>query len=109
VTGSQPQPWRSGKAGLQLFVRVTPKSARDGVEGTIDGTAGPALKVRVRAVADKGQANRAVEAVVADWLGVPKRSVSLASGGKARIKTLEVAGDPPALERLLRARLGDTQ
>ena len=107
MTAAQSQPWRSAKSGLQVFVRVTPKSARDAVEGTIDGAAGAALKVRVRAVADKGEANRAVEAVVADWLGVPKRSVSVASGGKARIKTLEIAGDPPALERLLRARLGD--
>ncbi len=107
MTGTQSQPWRSAKCGLQVFVRVTPKSARDGVEGTIDGASGVALKVRVRAVADKGEANRAVEAVVADWLGVPKRSVSVASGSKARIKTLEVAGDPPALERLIRTRLGD--
>jgi uncharacterized protein YggU (UPF0235/DUF167 family) len=90
-----------------VFVRVTPKSARDRVEGTTESAEGPALKVRVRAVADKGEANRAVEAVVAEWLGVPKTSVSLAAGGKSRLKTLDVAGEPLALERLMRARLGE--
>jgi hypothetical protein len=33
--------------------------------------------------------------------------VSLAAGGKSRLKTLEVAGDPAVLEILLRARLDE--
>ena len=100
------EPWRTGTDGLQVFVRVTPKSARDSVEGTTQSGGGPALQVRVRAVADKGEANRAVEAVVAEWLGVARTSVSVASGGKSRLKTLDVAGEPLGLERSMRARLG---
>jgi len=88
-------------------VRVTPGAARDAVEGITDSAEGPALKVRVRAIADKGEANRAAQAVLAEWLGVARTSVSLAAGGKSRLKTLEVAGEPTALERLLRARLGE--
>jgi uncharacterized protein YggU (UPF0235/DUF167 family) len=95
------------KDGLQVFVRVTPGSARDGVEGVTDSAEGPALKVRVRAIADKGEANRAAERVLAKWLGVARTSVSLAAGGKSRLKTLEVAGEPAALEKLLRTRLGE--
>jgi uncharacterized protein len=106
VTAARTEPWRTRADGVQVFVRVTPKSARDGVEGTMESAEGPALKVRVRAVADKGEANRAVEAVVAEWLGVPKSSVRLGAGGKSRLKTLDVAGEPVALERLMRARLG---
>ncbi len=90
-----------------MFVRVTPRSARDGVEGVTDGVDGPALKVRVRAITDKGAANRAVETVLADWLGIARSSVSVAAGGKSRLKALEVAGEPADLQRLLRARLGD--
>ena len=90
-----------------MFVRVTPRSARDGVGGVTDGVDGPALKVRVRAIADKGAANRAVETVLADWLGIARSSVSVAAGGKSRLKALEVAGEPADLQRLLRARLGD--
>jgi uncharacterized protein YggU (UPF0235/DUF167 family) len=107
VTGARKAPWRTRADGVQVFVRVTPKSACDCVEGTMQSPDGPALKVRVRAVADKGEANRAVETVVAEWLGVARTSVSLGAGGKSRLKTLHVAGEPLALERLLRARLGE--
>jgi uncharacterized protein len=107
VRARRAQPWRTAKNGLQVFVRVTPGAARDAVEGITDSAEGPALKTRVRAIADKGEANRAAEAVVAEWLGVARTSVSLAAGGKSRLKTLEVAGDPAALERLLRARCGN--
>lgn len=107
MTGARTLPWRTRTHGVQVFVRVTPKSARDCVEGTTESAEGPALQVRVRAVADKGEANRAVEGVVAEWLGIPKTSVSLGAGGKSRLKTLDVAGEPLALERLMRARLGE--
>ena len=107
MTGARKEPWRTRPDGVQVFVRVTPKSARDCVEGMTASAEGPALKVRVRAVADKGEANRAVEVVVAEWLGVPKTSVSLGAGSKSRLKTLDVAGEPCALERLVRARLGE--
>jgi uncharacterized protein YggU (UPF0235/DUF167 family) len=107
VIGARKEPWRTRTDGVQVFVRVTPRSARDGVDGMSQGADGPALQVRVRAVADKGAANRAVEAVVAEWLGVARSSVSLGAGGKSRLKTLDVAGDPHALDRLMRARLGE--
>lgn len=107
MTGARKAPWRTRPDGVQVLVRVTPKSARDCVEGTTGSADGPALKVRVRAVADKGEANRTVETVVAEWLGVPKTSVGLGAGGKSRFKTLDVAGEPRALERLVRARLGE--
>ena len=107
MRGQRTQPWRTGKTGLQVFLRVTPGAARDAVEGLTDSAEGTALKVRVGAIADKGEANRAAEAVLAKWLGIARTSVSLAAGGKSRLKTLEVAGEPVALERLLRARLGE--
>jgi uncharacterized protein YggU (UPF0235/DUF167 family) len=105
VTLPRSQPWRTGKSGLRVLARVTPRSAREGVDGMAESADGPALKVCVRAVPDKGEANRAVEAVVAEWLGVAKGCVSVAAGGKSRIKTLDIAGDPAALEMRLRARL----
>jgi uncharacterized protein len=61
---------------------------------------GPALVVRVRAPADKGEANRAVERAVAAWLGVPRRTVTVAAGGKSRLKMLAVTGEPNALMKL---------
>ena len=82
-------------------MRVSPKSAREGIDGVVETAQGPALTVRVRAVAEKGEANRAVEMVVAGWLGVPKSSVAVAAGGKSRLKTVLVAGEPDRLAALV--------
>ena len=78
-------------------MRVTPKSAREGIDGVVETAQGSALTVRVRAVAEKGEANRAVEVVVAGWLGVSKSSVAVTAGGKSRLKTVLVMGQPDRL------------
>ena len=88
-------------------MRVTPKSTREGIDGVVETAQGPALTVRVRAVAEKGEANRAVEAVVAEWLGVPKSSVAVTAGGKSRLKTVLVAGEPGRLAALVEARTAE--
>jgi uncharacterized protein YggU (UPF0235/DUF167 family) len=98
-------PWHADKAGLRLLARVTPKSAMDGVDGVTPTPEGPALKVRVRAVADKGEANAAVETVVARWLGLAKTRVTVARGHKSRVKTLAIGGVPAELEALVAARV----
>jgi uncharacterized protein len=82
-------------------VRVSPKSAREGIDGVVETAQGPALTVRVRAVAEKGEANRAVESVVAECLGVPKSSVAVTAGGKSRLKTILVTGQPDRLAALV--------
>lgn len=84
--------------GIELFVRLTPKSSADridGVEATVDGRAH--LKARVRAVPEKGAANTALEKLLAKALGVPASSVSVSAGGTARLKTLRILGDPDTL------------
>lgn len=90
-----------------LRVRVTPKSSKDVVERLETTPQGPALKVRVRAVADKGAANAAVVETVAQWLGVAKSTVSLASGSTARVKSLSITGDGKVLTALLERRLSE--
>ncbi len=104
-----PQAWRISKTGLRVLARVTPKSARDGIDGMMQTSDGPALKVRVRAVAENGEANRSVESVVAQWLGVAKTRVTVAAGGKSRIKTLDIGGEPSELEALIAGRLAAFQ
>jgi len=58
------------------------------------------LKVRVRAVPEDGKANAAVEKLVAGWLGVPKSAVRVVTGGKTRLKGLEIEGPPDLAARL---------
>jgi uncharacterized protein (TIGR00251 family) len=104
-TAPRAQPWRCAKGGVLLAVRVSPKASGDGIDGLADTPQGPAVRLRVRAVPDEGKANAAVAAVVARWLGVPGRAVRIARGHKSRVKTLEIAGDPDTLERLVAARV----
>ena len=99
-------PYRLGPDGLSLFLRVTPNAGKDAVEGMEirdDGTA--VLRVRVKAVPDKGKANAAVVTLLAKALGVPKWTITLAAGETSRFKTLMIAGAPDALAAGLKAIL----
>ncbi len=99
-------PWARTATGLRLTVRLTPRGARDALGGVRRDQAGRAqLLARVSSPPVEGAANAALVKLVAKTLGVPKSAVTLASGQTARIKTLEIAGDPSALERALKALL----
>ncbi len=94
---------RLSDQGLTLLVRLTPRSARDAIEGpgeTADGRCH--LKARVRAVPENGKANAALEKLLAKECEVPPTSVSVTGGATARLKTVEIQGMP---EELL-ARIG---
>jgi uncharacterized protein (TIGR00251 family) len=102
-------PWRSSATGLSIALRVTPRGGRDGIDGIEQLSDGRSvLKVRVRAIADGGEANRAVVVLLAKSLGVPKASVRLLSGATSRLKQIAVDGDPArlgeALSRLAAAK-----
>jgi hypothetical protein len=97
------EPWRYSSQGLSIALRVTPRGGRDGIDGIemlADGR--PVVKVRVRAVADGGEANRAVMAVLAKALGVRKIDVRILAGATSRLKQVAVDGDPVQLGDALR-------
>ena len=97
-------PWRYSAQGISIALRVTPRGGRDdidGIETLADGRS--VLKVRVRAIADGGEANRAVTQLLAKSLGVPKASVRILSGATSRLKQVAVDGDPGKLGETLRA------
>ena len=91
-------PFRSRENGIDLFVRLTPKSSADRLEGVeISADGRSYLKARVRAVPENGAANQALQRLVAKALGVPASAVSVVAGATARLKTLRVNGDPAEL------------
>ena len=95
--------WRPSTAGISVSLRVTPRGGRDdidGIETLADGRC--VVKLRVRAVADGGEANRAVLTLLAKSLGVPKADVRLLSGATSRLKQVAVDGDPTRLGEALR-------
>jgi uncharacterized protein (TIGR00251 family) len=96
-------PWRTSSEGISVALRVTPRGGRDdidGIETLSDGRS--VLKVRVRAIADGGEANRAVTELLAKSLRVPKARVRLLSGATSRLKQIAIDGDPAALGEALR-------
>ena len=96
-------PWRPADTGVELAVRVTPNAARNAVEGVQTRAYGPALRLRVTAPPDRGRANKAVLALLAKALPVPKSAITIVAGETARDKLLNIAGDPARLDAALRA------
>ena len=96
-------PWRYSTAGISVALRVTPRGGRDDIDGVETLANGRSVvKVRVRAVADGGEANRAVTELIAKALGVPKAKVRILSGTTSRLKQIAVDGDPATLGAALR-------
>jgi uncharacterized protein (TIGR00251 family) len=95
-------PWRYATEGISVALKVTPRGGRDDIDGIETLANGRSVvKVRVRAIAEGGEANRAVTELLAKVLKVPKSKVRLLSGATARLKQIAIDGDPKSLgERL---------
>ncbi|MDH4987410.1 DUF167 family protein [Aminobacter anthyllidis] len=94
--------FRLREDGVDLFVRLTPKSSKDAVEGveqTADGRCH--FAARVRAVPEKGEANAALEKLLADEFGIPRKSIKVIAGGTSRLKTVRITGNASELARLM--------
>jgi uncharacterized protein YggU (UPF0235/DUF167 family) len=61
------------------------------------------LKVRVRAVAEKNKANRALEKLIAKRLKIGKTAVRVISGETSRSKIIRVEGEPSELVKTIKA------
>lgn len=82
---------------LRLQLKVIPGAARSGIEWY-----GERLKVKVSAVAERGRANEAVLALLAERLQVPPSSLTLVAGHVTPLKTVEIRGlDMAALLRVI--------
>jgi uncharacterized protein YggU (UPF0235/DUF167 family) len=96
------KPWTQMADGVALDVRLTPRGGRDAIEGIAylaDGRA--VLKARVRAAPVEGEANAALQQLIAKALGIAPRQIDIAAGAAARLKRLRIAGDARTLDALL--------
>ena len=71
---------------MLLPVRVSPNARKTEVLGWEENT----LKIKLAAPPVDGKANKALCEFMADWLDLPKRSISLLSGETSRIKRLKI-------------------
>ncbi len=82
----------------RLRLRVAPGASASGVVGRH----GESWKIRVAAAPERGKANEAVLALLAETLAVPRANVTLVSGGGSRDKLVELTGiEPDEIERRL--------
>lgn len=95
------RPFRATRGGVLVDFRLTPRAAKDGVDGLKENR----VQARVRSVPEDGRANKALVELVADEIGVPKSTVAVTAGKTSRLKTLLIAGDPKALEARVAAWL----
>ena len=85
-------------------MRGTPRGGRDAIDGIETLANGRSVvKVRVRVIAEGGEANRAVTELLASALHVPKSHVRVLSGVTSRLKQVAVDGDPKKLGEALAA------
>jgi uncharacterized protein len=84
--------------GVIVSVRLTPKAAQDSLDGIGRLADGAEVAIaRVRALPADGAANKALIAVLAKALKVPKSAVAIVSGAGSRLKKLKIVGDAPTL------------
>jgi uncharacterized protein (TIGR00251 family) len=79
---------RERGVGVRFAVRVQPRAPRSAVAGVHAG----ALRVRLAAPPVDGAANEELVRVLAEWLGVARRDVSIVGGAASRSKLVDVRG-----------------
>ncbi len=89
----------SGDVGTLLRVKVVPGASRSAVAGIH----GDDLRVRIAAPAERGKANAALVALLAERLGVRRAQIEVVRGASQPRKTLRIDGLRPdeVLERLV--------
>ena len=72
----------------RLTVKVVPGSSRDQIVGWL----GAALKIKVTAPPEKGRANEAVIAILAERLGLREDDVQIVAGHSTATKEVAITG-----------------
>lgn len=90
------------EGNLKLYVRLSPKAKREGIEGIYDDPDGKQrIKIAVNAPPVDGKANEAVQKFLAKLLRLSKSSVNLVSGQTDRNKTFIVVGNVDEIYSIL--------
>jgi len=76
------------EAAITLKVHLQPRASRN----AIDGVQGDALKLRVTAPPLEGRANKALQKLLAEHLGIPPTRIAIISGQRSREKLVRLSG-----------------
>ncbi len=81
-------PVHDSSAGATFQVKVHPRARKNAITGVV----GDALKLALTAPPVEGRANEACITFFAEFLNVPRSSVTIAAGESSRNKVIHVAG-----------------
>ena len=96
-------PVKDTPAGATFAVRVQPRARKNAIIGEM----GDALKLALTAPPVEGRANQACIEFLAEFLKVPRSSVTIVGGQSSRNKVIRVVGRTAAeIEARLRAATG---
>ncbi|HLO79002.1 MAG TPA: DUF167 family protein [Magnetospirillum sp.] len=88
--------------GVRVQIRLTPKAARDRVDGLApEADGGTVLKVSVTTVPEDGKANAALIKLLSKEWRVPKSTIDIVQGATDRRKVLLITGEPQELQARL--------
>ena len=73
---------------MKLQIKVIPSSSKDCIVGWLENT----LKIKVKAPADKGKANKAVIKLLEENLKLAKGTISITNGITSGNKIIEIDG-----------------
>jgi uncharacterized protein (TIGR00251 family) len=79
---------KADKDGVTLWVRVVPRSSRNGVGGVLED----AVKITLTAPPVDGAANEALIEILAKLCGLRKGAITILSGHTARQKRVHLSG-----------------
>ncbi|WP_299437033.1 DUF167 family protein [uncultured Rhodospira sp.] len=100
-------PLTADAEGARLSVRLTPRAARDRVEGiALDADGRAWLRVSVTAAPEAGKANAALVALLAKTWKRPKSAIRVVAGATDRRKTLHITADTATVDTLARHLAG---
>jgi uncharacterized protein (TIGR00251 family) len=75
-------------AGATFQVKVHPRARKNAITGEV----GDAVKIALTAPPVEGRANEACVKLLAEFLNVPRSSVTIAAGESSRQKVIRIAG-----------------
>jgi len=81
-------PIRDTPQGATFAVRVHPRARKDAITGQV----GDALKLALTAPPVEGKANEACVRFLAEYLGVPRSSITIVAGESGRQKVIRIGG-----------------
>jgi uncharacterized protein (TIGR00251 family) len=101
-------PWRLDGEEVLLSIRLTPRSAKEGIGGIWrDAKEATWLCASVRAVPEKGRANAALIKLLAKALDCPPSAISMEAGDISRLKRVRISDSSVMITQKLQTLAGD--